>query len=156
MKSIIQCVFFVSQFLFLNACKSSETHNLNRYIADVKHRQSKLVFEMPAWNHTIKYPTIKNIKRKSPFNKMNVGDELHYALQRYPLDALHLVGIIKQGSTFLGLISQPTGQINVVKTNDVIGNKKDRVLRITDHSIEIEEVGTKDTFQKKIVVLHIR
>lgn len=118
---------------------------------------SKITFAVSVYKPETFSSTNGHFIPKNPFMKTPDANVTQSSLQTYPLDALHLVGVIRQGSNVRALISLPTGKINTVKINNVIGNKKARVLRISDHSIEIEEINdSRGTLQKRIVFLSMR
>lgn len=146
---------YVMPLVLITVCQPLDAHELKRSLVDVKHHYSKLALVLPEYKST---PVFKlSSGQRNPFVKASNVDVSKDSLQAYPLDTLRLVGVIRQGSKVSALISQPTGQINTVRVNDVIGNKKARVLRILDHSIKIEEKhGSAIRLQKTIITLHIR
>jgi type IV pilus assembly protein PilP len=60
-------------------------------------------------------------------------------LEAYPLEALKMVGILKQKDTF-GLIRTPDNNLFQVKSGNYLGQNFGRIVTITDASIKLKEI----------------
>lgn len=60
-------------------------------------------------------------------------------LEAYPLEALKMVGILKQKQTF-GLIKSPDNNLFQVKAGNYLGQNFGRIVAITDSSIKLKEI----------------
>lgn len=61
-------------------------------------------------------------------------------LERYPLDALDMVGTISIGDRGFGLISDPEDTIHRVREGNYLGQNHGRILRVTPVAIEVMEL----------------
>ena len=61
-------------------------------------------------------------------------------LERFPLDALEMVGTIALGDQTFGLISDPDDTIHRVSEGNYLGQNHGRILQITPVAIEVMEL----------------
>ncbi len=61
------------------------------------------------------------------------------ALEQYALDRLRLVGLLRSGSRFSGLIEDPSGAVHRVSVGDYLGLNRARIQQITEFGLELIE-----------------
>lgn len=61
-------------------------------------------------------------------------------LERFPLDALDMVGTISIGDQTFGLVSDPEDTIHRVSEGNYLGQNHGRILRVTPVAIEVMEL----------------
>lgn len=61
-------------------------------------------------------------------------------LERYPLDALKLVGLLHEDETRQALVQDPTEFVHKVTYGNYIGQNNGRVVAVDEHGIEILEM----------------
>jgi type IV pilus assembly protein PilP len=61
-------------------------------------------------------------------------------LERFPLDALEMVGTISIGDRTFGLISDPEDTIHRVSEGNYLGQNHGRILQVTPTAIEVMEL----------------
>ena len=62
------------------------------------------------------------------------------ALENYSLDSLSMVGVIKKGTTFWGIVKDKTGIIYRVHIGNYLGENSGYIEKITEQSIYIKEI----------------
>lgn len=93
----------------------------------------------------------------SEYHRQNPFKKAPESLRVESLDAIHFVGVLKQGLIKWALISQPSGLILTVKEGDLLGRHDGHVMRIDDEVIEIEEtVKTGSGLNKKRVIFNLQ
>jgi type IV pilus assembly protein PilP len=60
-------------------------------------------------------------------------------LEAYPLEALKMVGVLKQ-KEFFGLIKTPDNNLFQVKTGNYLGQNFGRITAVSDNSIKLKEI----------------
>jgi len=60
-------------------------------------------------------------------------------LEAYPLEALKMVGVLKQKDTF-GLVKTPDNTLFQVKTGNYLGQNFGRIIAVTEGSIKLKEI----------------
>ena len=93
----------------------------------------------------------------SPFPKIvtTVINQKKSPLERYPLDALHLVGLVQKKNHQFAVIATPDKKIYTVNVNDCVGNEQGRVTRISDHDVLIIEPANPSAgraTEKKVIL----
>lgn len=61
-------------------------------------------------------------------------------LESFPLDALRMVGTMKQDGQLWALLKTPDGTIQRVRTGNYVGQNYGRITKITDLKIELIEI----------------
>lgn len=152
--------------LFLTGCDSSDQDDLTRYINEVKLRKPAPIEPLPEFSPIETYVYPANPASRNPFKpKVHDTGADKYApdthrqkqpLERFPLDALRFVGVLKQGGTIWGLISQPGGIISRVSVGDYMGQNFGRIVSISNSSLKLEErVQSSGTWDIKITTFNL-
>lgn len=138
--------------LSLFACSEEKLNKkLVRYIEDVKARPAKAIEPIPKLKPLRQYNYPHEKGRRDPFKmylaktppkKLNGPDRnrTKQALEAYPLDALHMVGVLKQGGKIWGLVSTPKGAVYRVRVGDYLGKNYGKITTIKNHSIRVLEM----------------
>lgn len=61
-------------------------------------------------------------------------------LEHYSLDALRMVGSLRQASGIYGLMQTPDGLIHRLATGDYLGRNHGRVIRISEEEVQLVEL----------------
>ncbi|WP_412754117.1 pilus assembly protein PilP [Legionella londiniensis] len=165
-KNSIITKLYLLGFSLLTACAPAED-DLQRYMHEIKSRPSRPIEPIPEFETPQKFKYPEEEKRRSPFKPIvalekkdllapNL-DRPRQPLEAFPLDALKFVGILKEGPTIWGLISQPGGLITRVKPGDYMGKNFGQIIKITEDTILLQEtvqIGGK--WEKKTITLKLR
>lgn len=148
----------------LTAC-SSDMSDLERFVADTKARKNPNVDPLPKFEIVPNYfyevdnmrdpfePLMEQsviIDRpvdqtgtstgETPCPKPPDSNRVRVGLELMPLDALQMVGTLKEGETLWGLvISKTKGTLYKVKVGDFMGQYFGRVIAISETKIEVME-----------------
>ena len=78
-------------------------------------------------------------------------------IEHESLDALHFIGLVRDGTITWALISQPGGLVCTVMEGDYLGKERGRVVRIKDDGVEIQKtVQIGQELATKLVTLSMR
>lgn len=158
--------------LLLTACDSSADKQLKAYIAEVKQRPAIPIEPIPEFMPLPKFNYPENEVRRNSFEpkKMNQQEDKlapnlarpKQDLERFPLDSLKFVGILKQDDTVWALISRPDDTdrdekvITRVKAGGFMGQDYGKVLKIDSNKLELEEtINLAGKWERKTTILHI-
>ncbi|NOY65960.1 MAG: pilus assembly protein PilP [Gammaproteobacteria bacterium] len=140
----------------LGAC-SSDISPLHKFVQDAKTKQRPKLQPLPeikpyeTFSYTaghLKDPfepaviqqskTVKIIgKGKGPKPVEGRAREL---LETFPLDALRMVGTLKQKQTLWALIRTNDGTVHRIKTGNYIGQNHGKIIKITEDKIHLSEI----------------
>ncbi len=67
------------------------------------------------------------------------------SLEKFSLNELRLVGMLKDGQRYIGLLRDPSGAVHRVKRGDDLGPDRARVRQITDQGVELSEWKTDES-----------
>jgi type IV pilus assembly protein PilP len=139
--------------LLLSAC-SYDSAELRDYVAEVKSRPGGKFERIPPPPDPSPVPEVS--QKVDPFRSF-LTEELAKAaqpldppelpwpphnpeeLERYPLDALRMVGTLDQQSEQWGLIRDPDGVIHRVKAGNYMGRNYGKILEVSEHRIHLLE-----------------
>ena len=145
---------------------ANDNSDLKKFMQEVKASEPGPIEPIPKLKPLPKFLFPSDVSRRNPFKQIvqqKEDDKLapdqnrkKEALEAFPLDALKLVGILKQAHVVWALIKQPDDKINFVKVGNYIGKNYGRILVIKPDFIKIEEV-TKDSgkWEKHITTLNL-
>lgn len=161
----LKCLLGVLFCVQLIGC-GSDQDDLRRYMHEVKSRPAKTIEPIPTFEQPPKFVYPEDQQRRSPFKPLVPQQQVDtlapntnrpkQPLEAYPLDALKFVGILKQGGTIWGLISQPTGGVVRVRPGDYMGKNYGQIIQITEKNIKLEEiVQVNGKWEKKPIVLKL-
>ena len=152
---------FIVQIIFLTGCMNSEKQSVADFLAQVKQEKNAKISELPKVQEykSIDYDVLD---LRSPFqlypefmaatddNKTEVSAVQQQArpdanrkkelLENYSLDSISMVGVIKKGKTFWGIVRDKTGIIHRVHVGNYLGENSGRIEEITDKNIHVKEL----------------
>lgn len=70
---------------------------------------------------------------------VNKNKSITDPLLNYSLDALHFVGTISENQQIWAYLLTPDGRVYSVKENDIIGNTRAKITKISPDTIEVKE-----------------
>lgn len=146
--------------LLLTACTPSQTDDdLHAYIEGLKQHRSAAVHLLDRFQLRKTY-YLNDESLSSPFPKSVIQDSggslTQAPLQRYSLDALHLLGIIVENGQASAVIITPApdSMTYSIQVGDVIGNQGGTVTAISAYSVTISEPGENNSSHR--IVLHLQ
>lgn len=79
-------------------------------------------------------------------------------LERFPLDALRMVGTVEQEQTIFGIVQTPEGVVHRVRPGNYLGKNHGKILAIDEQEILLEEIVSDglDGYQKRDATLALR
>lgn len=141
--------------LSLTAC-SEDMSDLERFVEKAKSAPTRPIEPLPEIqpHETFKYRAtdLRNPFEKIIFNRGEPGKQAtakgpkpdlnrpKEALESYPLDALRMVGTLKQAGTQWALIRATDGTIHRVTTGNHMGQNYGKIIRITENKLELVEI----------------
>ncbi len=153
--NITSKILIVGFVLTLMACSSSEFEDLQQYIKEVKSRPGAPIAGLPEAKPYERFlyqdgdlrdpfkPTIKATAKAGPSGanqlRPNIGRDSE-ALESFPLDALRMVGSLKQDNQKWGIVKTTDGFIYRVKRGNHVGKNFGKITQITDSEIKITEI----------------
>lgn len=141
--SVVMCVLLLPGMV---SCGYSKRKKLERYMEEIKQSVSKTIEPIPSYepHDVFVYPMQA---RRDPFQPLmptaDIGipdaNRLREPLESYPLDALHMVGILQHEGQLWALITTPDGFVHRVTLGNYLGQHDGKILQITDEAIALEE-----------------
>jgi len=147
--------FAVLASMVLVACGKGTLTDLEDYVQRVKGRRPGPIDPLPAFEPIDSF-SFEPENRRDPFvpERRNVtttaAPVVHgivpdpsrpkEALERFPLDALTMVGTLAQGDTIRALIKTPDRTLFQVSEGNYLGTDHGRITRITEDKIELTEL----------------
>jgi len=147
--------FAVLASMVLVACGKDTLTDLEDYVQRVKGRRPGPIDPPPAFEPIDSF-SFEPENRRDPFvlEHRNVtttaAPVVHgivpdpsrpkEALERFPLDALAMVGTLAQGDTIRALIKTPDRTLFQVSVGNYLGTDHGRITRITEDKIELTEL----------------
>lgn len=86
--------------------------------------------------------TFNDVIVNSPFPQTSDANVLllnRPPVERYPLDALHLIGIIQTGTNAFAVIQTPDNKTYQLKSGDIIGNLRGKITSISAYEVTLIE-----------------
>lgn len=132
-----------SAVILLAGCSGdNDTSDLQRYVDGLKKNPSKNanLLQQFHWQQESSYSG-QNLR--SPFPQQAASADSKQLtllpLERYPLDALHLVGIVQENNALYGVLLAPDGKIYPTRIGDRIGSQQGKVVEINEREVIIDE-----------------
>lgn len=130
-------------------CSSGQT-DLKNWIAQVKKRPGGRIEPLPEVKPYESF-TYAAANLRSPFQPQGPSDngpsavrpDLHRNrefLEQFPLDTLKMVGTLKIGSRFFGLVQSKDGLVHRVLPGNYVGQNDGKIMSITPSKISIVEI----------------
>ncbi len=138
----------ISMVVLLSGCgHHEESKALDKYIKTVKARPAKPVAALPTFKkyHPHEY---QEVAARSPFMPAAVAKggknqpdlaRPKQELERFPLDALRMVGVLGEGKTLWALVSAPDGTVYHVTKGAYLGKNYGQVKWVSDKELKLEE-----------------
>ncbi len=137
--------------LSLAAC-SGDSGDLQRYVDEVRARKTTAIEPIPQMKAYTAYAyAVEN--RRDPFINSppdrghGAGDTVRpdlkrnkEALEEFPLDALHLVGLIKFDKKLYAMVKAPDAVIHRVTIGDHLGQNYGRIDKVTESEVTLSEI----------------
>ncbi len=133
----------------ITGCSGGQA-NLKAWIAQVEKRPGGRIEPLPEVKPYESF-TYSAANLRSPFAPQGPSDNgassvhpnLHRPrefLERFPLDALKMVGTIRIGDRFYGLVQTKDGLVHKVQVGNYIGQSDGRIVSITPSRISVVEI----------------
>jgi len=140
----------------LSAC-SSDISELHKFVQDAKTKQRPKIQPLPeikpyeTFTYTaghLKDPFEPTVVQQSKTVKASgkgkgpkpVEGRARELLETFPLDALRMVGTLKQSQTLWALLATNDGTIHRIKTGNYIGQNHGKIIKITEDKIHLAEI----------------
>jgi type IV pilus assembly protein PilP len=138
-RTILACLLFS----LLAGCGGKEdSSDLKNFIADLKKKSGE------AEDLSKNFPMHKEIDgapppQRSPFPQQSTGNNIGSLnkppLERYPIDALHLLGTIQEDTEKFAVIAAPDGLLYQVSLGARLGNQNGTITKIDENQITVNE-----------------
>lgn len=141
--------------MLLGCGSDSDMEELQEYIAEVKNRSPQPLEPLPEPKIFQTFTYVAN-DRRGPFTPSDDTDEQPMAdptstvfprkdrrkeeLESFPLDALNMVGTLRQNSEIWALIQAADGTVHRVKAGNYMGKNHGKILSIAEDKIDIIEI----------------
>jgi len=164
--SVIALLLILIQLTGLTACSSSADTELSHYISEIKARKARPIEPIPQFPPLAKFTYPESDSRRSPFKPKEVLSEVDklapdpnrpkQPLEKFPLDSLKFVGLLKQNAMVWALMSQPNGEVARVKLGDYMGQNFGKVVSINTKSLKLEElVQVEGKWKKQTTTINL-
>lgn len=141
----VTCALLLCCLILMSCSKGENSSDLQRYIANLKKKPTNETNLLDHF-HLRKPPENLSITddTRNPFpqqNDLNNSALLNNKppLERYPLDVLHLMGTIHEGSKIRAVILAPDHKIYEVMVGDRVGNQQGKITNITENKMTVVE-----------------
>lgn len=159
MNALQPWIFLASALaLLVSGCNQSDHDtDLTAYLEQLKKHSAVKVHLLDRFVLRDPYD-LKDTQLKNPFPKNGTVESAALLgkppLQRYSLNALHLLGIIQDQGHTSAIIMTPDGKIYPLAQGDLIGNQQGQVVDMTANQVVISEVAEHNTNHR--VVLNLK
>lgn len=129
----------------LAACKKNKMQDLHTFAKSTEKSMGskKAVIQKPDLKPVITFS--KNNVQRDPFESGRQKETGNLSpLQKYPLTALKLVGIMANGNVYWAVFSLPDGQVLDVSVGGVVGQNNGKISRITQDEVTIIETNKNE------------
>jgi type IV pilus assembly protein PilP len=166
MKLNFRLLILIPMFaLSLMSCsKENKTADLETYVKIINARPEQKIAPLPNLEIPVarQFTMIDLRDPFRPFEKKIVktqkpeGDRASDPLEKFPLDALKMMGTIKQGHQTWGLLQTPNG-VSRVKVGEYIGQNAGLIVKITNKEITIAESvpGIGGDWEKRTIKIQL-
>jgi len=144
---------------FITSC-GQDNVDLKHYIAKIKARPAQAIEPMPDFVSVPVFKFPEHGGRRSPFKpteQKKVDDvapdssRAQQPLERFPLDALKFIGLLKQGNQLWALIQDPEKKVTSIKIGGYMGQNYGQVISITGTEIKLQElIKTSGLWEKHL------
>ncbi len=120
---------------------------LRHYVARIKSRPPTPIEPIPVLEKYVAYPYPVHVERRSPFRAVVQNAHLkpdeersRQPLEAFPLDNLHMVGILSREGQTWAVIQAPDDKLYRVSKGDYLGERYGQVTEILPKSIKLVEL----------------
>ncbi|MDM8547840.1 pilus assembly protein PilP [Candidatus Venteria ishoeyi] len=163
--SVLQhSLWLIAVLLLLSACAKTDLQDLEAFVAEKKAEKNIALPNLPEFppepvvlytgkDHPDPFKSFEKskIKRSSDLNLLGDEDEKPECrppvrhnqlrpLEKFPLDALVLVGSYQEEGEIWGLVLDPGQKLHQVQVNEMIGENFGKIIDISATSLEIIEL----------------
>lgn len=140
--------------ILLGGCTGGDLSDLQAYVESVKGRPPVPLEPFPSFKEVVPF-VYQAGKRRDPFvpdeetkpQPLPVGGGIapdpnrpREPLERYPLDAIRMVGTLEQYEVRAALVRAPDGTLYRVGLGNYLGQNSGKVVVIQENRIEVEEI----------------
>lgn len=143
--------------MIIASCSSATMNDLEVYVSDVLSRQNQKIEPLPEFQLPETY-VYQSRDKRSPFRPVSLVKQeepemvssnngvkppcchSREELEQFPLDALEMVGTLKQEDDVWGIILGPEGTVYRTQTGNYIGRNYGRIHTILEDRIELTEI----------------
>lgn len=143
--------------ILMSACSSPELHDLEKYVEDTRNSQRGRVEPLPQFKpfETYQYSAIELRDPFSPWqNESNEDDQRtsnslgpkpdfdrrKELLERYPLDALKMVGTLSKNGEDWAIIVAPDSMVYRVKEGNHLGQNHGEIIQLAEEKLGLKEL----------------
>ena len=150
MKARHHLLLAAAAVVFLAGC-SNDMDELESYIADVKARKSVAIEPIPQIKQFDAFVYVAG-DRRDPFVQLEPRNEQAQSglrpdmrrarepLEEFPVDSLHMLGMVTAQDHRYALIKAPDGVVHRVALGDHLGQNYGEVVRITESEVGLKEI----------------
>lgn len=139
------------------SCSSGSMSDLKVYVSEILSRQNQKIEPLPEFRLPETYAYRSGDKR-NPFRPVSLAKQEtpeivsnsngvkppcchnREELEQFPIDALKMVGTLKQHDEVWGVILGPKGTVYRIQTGNYIGHNYGRIHTISEDRIELTEI----------------
>lgn len=161
---VIWILGFMCTFLFLSGCVSTDSSDLDQYIAEILARPGGRIEPLPEIKPYEAYAYQSSGQdARDPFRLFyqadeetlleesesggltkEMEDEIRHRnkeeLEQFELDSLRMVGTMDNGENNWGIIQDPSGAVHRIRVGNYMGLNTGKVLNVFEDRIEIREI----------------
>lgn len=135
-------LIIISTLSLLGCSNGQHKKEVDQYVNSIKAQPLRAIPPLPPVK-TYPIPKYEVANLRSPFTP-NAAHELNAArpkepLENFPLDSLHLVGIITRNHQMWGLVAAPNGKLYQITTGQHLGQNVGRVIAVHEKHLDIVE-----------------
>lgn len=141
--------------LLLVGCSEADLSDLKTYVEEVKHRPPTSLEPIPQFAEAVPFvymvshrrdPFVPDAETK-PLPPPQIGGGIapdptrpREPLERFPLDAIRMVGTLEQYQIRVALVSAPDGTLHRVGVGNYLGQNSGKIVGIRENRIEVSEI----------------
>lgn len=175
---LTRVAFLLLAIAALSACAQREMTDLEQYVAQVKAQKKARIDPLPAirtfkpYNYSADSypdpfapPQEEEVvtEGEAPKKKASNGIQPDFTrpreeLERFPLDALRMVGTVEQDEAIYGIVRTPEGVVHRVRPGNFLGKNHGKIIAINEQEIVLDEIVPDglDGYQKRDASLALR
>ena len=139
----------------LSACSKGDVSDLQQYVNETKTKHKGNIEPLPVVESYERYqyhsadkrdpfkPSVSLVKSISLSASNGITPDAKRTredLEQFPLESLHMVGIMHNGGLTWGLIKAPDNTIYRVRKGNYMGKNHGKILNIAENKIQLKEI----------------